>query len=104
MACPDLAPGFRDHPPGQAGYLLGSQAGFDRQEEDNPVPGGPGGLGKIAQDGIHLPLSECLRLFFPIYPPNPLFMSCRMLDCNKSGEVVHSWSKILVGGSTTWVD
>ena len=55
LAC--LASGIGDHSPSQAGNLLGPQAGFDRQEEDDPVPGGPTGLGKVAQDGI-LPLSS----------------------------------------------
>jgi len=58
-----LASGIGDHPPGQASYLLGSQAGFDRQEEDGPVPGGPTRSGQVAQDGIHLPLAQRLRLF-----------------------------------------
>ena len=58
-----LASGIGDHPPSQAGYLLGSQAGFDRQEEDDPVPGGPTGLGQVAKDGIDLPLAQRLRLF-----------------------------------------
>ena len=42
LAC--LTSGIGDHSPSQAGYLLGPQAGFDRQEEDDPVPGGPSGL------------------------------------------------------------
>jgi hypothetical protein len=57
---PYLASGIGNHPPSQAGYLLGPQAGFDRQEEDDPVPGGPTSLGKVAQD---LALAQRLCLF-----------------------------------------
>src|SRR6202161_3658051 len=33
------------------------------KEEDEPVPGGPTRSGEVAQDGIHLPPSQRLRLF-----------------------------------------
>ena len=71
LACPvlqadrltDLAAGIGDHPPGQAGYLLGSEAGLHRKQEYEPVPGRPTGLGQVTQDGLDLPLAQRLRLF-----------------------------------------
>jgi hypothetical protein len=50
----DLAPRVGDHPPGEAGYLLGSEAGLDREQEDDTVPRRPAGLGQVARDGFDL--------------------------------------------------
>jgi hypothetical protein len=68
MVQPTLAKGIVGHPPSQAGYLLGPQAGLDRQQEDEPVSDRVPGLGQVAQHGLDLALAQRLRLFPQCHP------------------------------------
>jgi hypothetical protein len=52
-----------DHPPSQLRDLLGPQADFDRQQEDEAVPGRVPRGGEISQRGINLALAQRLGLF-----------------------------------------
>jgi hypothetical protein len=40
----------------------------------------------------------------PLRPPNRLFIGSRTPDCNQSGGVVHSRSKIMVGSPVACAD
>jgi hypothetical protein len=60
-------------PPGQARDLLGPETRFDRQQEDDPIPGRPSALCQVAKDGFDLPLTQFFAcLPSPIWSSSPV--------------------------------
>lgn len=59
---PNLPVRIGDHLPGQEGYLLGPESGFDGQEEDDPIPFWVTGLSQVGENGLDLTFGQNLSL------------------------------------------
>lgn len=62
MAFPMEPSELGDHVPGQRCYLLGTETGSNRQQEDRSVPYRIASLIEVAKDGVDLTLRQSLGL------------------------------------------